>query len=293
MPFSTIDGVPHSLLTRVFWFEVPPGVVGEVLRAAVLLPAPRDVERVEVEDRDAAGPVGAVGPAQTGEIDAVRAAVQRVRSGVAGLRRELGGVDGLVQRRLRRVGEGVEDVDVRRTQTRQQQEPALQTVHRVALVRQGAAARVVSDVVQLVAAGRQLAPPDHAGVAVRCRAHVDRGEGRRSRRSGRMRRRTRAAPAARPSPRRAAVEGRVDCGLLLLARRPCRSVGYSPSLRGAGCGAPAATPARLQMAAGPGEDLADAFLGRLAVVDGGGTGRCCVAGLERLHYAPLYVDEPL
>ena len=69
--------------------EVPPGVVGQVLRPAVGLPGAEDVEGAVVEQRDAARPVVPVGSAQAGEEDAVRTAVQGVRPGVAGPLRQL------------------------------------------------------------------------------------------------------------------------------------------------------------------------------------------------------------
>ena len=74
--------------------EVPPEVVGQLLRAAVVLPGALDREVVVVEQEDAAGAV-ALGVAERGHVDPVGAAVDRVRAAVAGLARDLVGLDDL------------------------------------------------------------------------------------------------------------------------------------------------------------------------------------------------------
>ena len=93
--------------------EVPPEVVGQLLRPAVLLPGALDREVLVVEQEDAAGPV-AVGVAERGDVDPVGAAVDRVRARVAGLARDLVGLDDLGERRIVRV---VLDVDRRGSAT--------------------------------------------------------------------------------------------------------------------------------------------------------------------------------
>ena len=98
--------------------EVPPGVVGQVLRAAVGLPGAQHVERGVVEQRDPARPVVAVRAAEARQEDPVRAAVQGVRARVAGVRGQLLGVDRLEQLRRARVGLRVVDVDVAAAQPR-------------------------------------------------------------------------------------------------------------------------------------------------------------------------------
>ena len=98
--------------------EVPPGVVGQVLRAAVGLPGPQHVERGVVEQRDPARPVVAVRAAEARQEDPVGAAVQGVRARVAGVRGQLLGVDRLEQVRRARVGLRVVDVDVAAAQPR-------------------------------------------------------------------------------------------------------------------------------------------------------------------------------
>ena len=102
--------------------EVPPRVVGEVLRPAVGLPGALHRERVVVEQGDPARAVRVVErPADAGQEDAVGSAVQRVRAGVAGLLGQLGAGHGLHQVRRARVGLRVEHVDVRRPQARHEQ----------------------------------------------------------------------------------------------------------------------------------------------------------------------------
>lgn len=87
--------------------EVPPGVVGQVLGAAVGVPRRAARRSAVVEQRDAARPVGGT---YAGEEDAVRSAVQAMRAGVAGPAGEPTGLDGLVQLGGARVGPGVINV---------------------------------------------------------------------------------------------------------------------------------------------------------------------------------------
>ena len=98
---------------------------------------------------------------------------KRVRAGVAGLLGELGGLDRLVQRGRSRIGGGIEDVDVRRADARDQQEATREVGHVVALVHQRAAAGVPTEVVELVAEGRRVRPTDDLAVAVGARVDVE------------------------------------------------------------------------------------------------------------------------
>ena len=93
--------------------EVPPHVVGEKLIAAIGLPCAGHVEGVVVEQCHAAWAVVAVGAAQRGHEDALRAAVQRVRPGVPGLGRQLFCADLPDHRRRPRIRPGIEDVGPR------------------------------------------------------------------------------------------------------------------------------------------------------------------------------------
>ena len=129
--------------------EVPPEVVRELLRAAVVLPGALDREVVVVEQEDAAGPV-AVGVAERRDVDPVRAAVDGVRAAVAGLAGDLLGLDDLHELRRARVVLDVEHVDARGAQPGHEQVAALDV--RVRRPRaQRRRARVPAEVVQLVA----------------------------------------------------------------------------------------------------------------------------------------------
>ena len=97
--------------------EVPPEVVGELLRPAVGLPGALDREVLVVEQEDAAGPV-AVGVAERGDVDPVRAAVDGVRAAVAGLAGDLVGLDHLHELGRARVLLDVEHVDARASAAR-------------------------------------------------------------------------------------------------------------------------------------------------------------------------------
>src|SRR2546422_10189353 len=63
--------------------EVPPEIVGQILWAAVELPATADLEAVVVDDEDAAGAVTG-GGAEGADVDPIGAAVAGMRAAVAG-----------------------------------------------------------------------------------------------------------------------------------------------------------------------------------------------------------------
>ncbi len=113
-PSSIIDGRAPLRRDHCVLAQMPPHVVREVLRSSVLLPRPDHLERVVVEQCDAAGPVVAVRPAQRGHEDAARPAVHGVRPRVSGLGGEFAGLNRVRQHRVSRVGFGVEDIRVRR-----------------------------------------------------------------------------------------------------------------------------------------------------------------------------------
>ena len=197
--------------------EVPPGVVGQVLRSAVGLPGAQHVEGVVVEQGDAARALVGVPGAEAGHEDPVRAAVQGVRAGIARRLGQLGRADRPDQLGLPRVRVGVVDVDVGGPQPGQQQVAALQPVGVVPGVRERAAARVPPEVVQLVSAGRQVGPADDLSVPGRRRVGVEHGE-----RVGLLRRPVEGDHVGQLLGRRAdrfgrtAVEGWVDvvtCGM--------------------------------------------------------------------------------
>src|SRR5580704_16029825 len=67
--------------------QMPPKVVGQILRSALDLPFPKNVETLGVHHEDATGPVPA-GRSQRAPIDAVGAAMYGVRRRVTGTRDE-------------------------------------------------------------------------------------------------------------------------------------------------------------------------------------------------------------
>ena len=178
--------------------QMPPHVVGEVLRSAVLLPRTDHLERVVVEQRDAAGTVVAVRSAQRGHEDAARPAVHGVRPRVSGLGGEFVGLDRVRQHWVSRVGLGVEDISVRRPDTGDDEVAPLHGMALVAVVAQRARAGVPAEVVQFVAGRRKLGPADHLTVRRRRRSRSPPRQARPSPgRPGRMRQRKQAARALR------------------------------------------------------------------------------------------------
>lgn len=163
----------HHVVAR----QVPPEVVVLVLRAAVDFPAAEHVEGLAVHDEDAGRAVGAVlaCAAERADVDAFRAAVDRVRPRVAGLREHFVGLDDLVDARLRRMRLRVDHVDARRAQARNDQEAALEKgVARQR--RQRRRARIPPEVVKLVAGVRHRHRVDDLPVGRRAGLHVDDGE---------------------------------------------------------------------------------------------------------------------
>ena len=142
--------------------EVPPEVVGQLLRSAILLPLARDVEALVIHQEDAAGAV-AVRRAERADVDGVRAAVDGVRAAVAALRHQLVRLNRLDDLRAARVRLRVHDVHARRLQARHQQVAPLDV--RVRHVRaERRAAGVPAEMVQLVADVRQIEPADNLPV---------------------------------------------------------------------------------------------------------------------------------
>ena len=154
--------------------EVPPEVVGQLLRPAVLLPGALDREVLVVEQEDPAGAV-AVGVAERGDVDPVGAAVDRVRARVARLARDLLGLDDLGQLRRLRVVLDVDDVDARGAQARHEQVAALDVGMRGPRA-QGRGAGVPPEVVELVADVGHVEPADDLAVGARAVLEVDDGQ---------------------------------------------------------------------------------------------------------------------
>ena len=158
-PSSIIDGRAPLAGDQHVAVQVPPGVVGQVLRPVVGLPRPDHVERVVVEQRDPGLAVRLLRrPAEAGQEHPVRTAVQRMRPRVTRFVRQLGRLDRLHEPGLLRIGLGVQDEDVRRADTGHQQVTPGQVAHVVALVLQRARAGVPAEVVQLLAGGTSVQP---------------------------------------------------------------------------------------------------------------------------------------
>ena len=163
--------------------QMPPDVVRQELRSPVQLPRFDDLERVVVDQRDAAGTFGAVDATQRRHEDAAGSAVHRVRARVSGLGCKLTGLDRVRHHRLARVGLGVEDIGVRRANARDEQVATLERLPVIAgvvaampVVAQRARACAPAEMVQLVARRRQLGPADHAAVRRGVRVAVHHGE---------------------------------------------------------------------------------------------------------------------
>src|SRR5262249_46596446 len=104
--------------------EVPPEVVGQVLRSPVELEAPLHGQSVVVEDEDPAGPL-AVRRAEGADVHVVGPAVNGVRTAVAGAAGYLLRLDDLHDLGAARVRFGVDDVDAARPQAGHQEVAAL------------------------------------------------------------------------------------------------------------------------------------------------------------------------
>src|ERR1700680_4594199 len=100
-PFAGNDGVES---------EMPPEIVGEVLRSAVHLPLSEDIEAFRVHDEDSARTV-AIGRAEGTDVDPFETAVDRVGRGVSGARRQYLRLDHFYDLGFFWIGLGVDDVD--------------------------------------------------------------------------------------------------------------------------------------------------------------------------------------
>ena len=131
---------------------------------------PQNVEAVVIDHEDAAGTF-AVGGAERAGVDAFGTAVNGVRRRVAGARRQGFRLDHFHDLRLLRIGLGVDDVDARGVDARNDQIAALD----VRMRRIGAEARaagVPSEMVQFVAGIGHVQLADQVAVSVRLRIDV-------------------------------------------------------------------------------------------------------------------------
>ena len=151
--------------------EVPPGVVAELLRAAIDLPAAERLEALVVHHEDAARRL-AVLVAQRRDIDAAGPAVHGVRARVAGLVGDLVRLDGFDELGRARIGLGVEDVDARGAQARHHQIAPLDM--RMRRVRAEARrAGVPAEVMEFVAGVGHRDRADDLRIGRRLRVDVD------------------------------------------------------------------------------------------------------------------------
>src|SRR5262249_4989428 len=93
--------------------EMPPEIVGQLLRAAILLPRALDLETGVVEQENAARPI-AIRRADSVDVDRVGAAMDSMGAAIAGLGVDLLRLDRLDDSWLAGIGFGVDNVDARR-----------------------------------------------------------------------------------------------------------------------------------------------------------------------------------
>ncbi len=155
--------------------QVPTEVVLVALRAGLVLRRAERLERLAVEPEQPARLVRTVRAAETAHVDRVGAAMRGVGARVAGLRRELVGLDRLHDLRRARVVLHVEHVDARRLEAWHDEVAALDVRPRRRRAQCGAA-RVPAEVMQLVAGRRELDGRDDLAVGVRAALEVDHPE---------------------------------------------------------------------------------------------------------------------
>ena len=104
--------------------EVPPHVIGQLLRAAVDLPAATHLEGLVVHEEHTAGGL-ARGVAQGGNVDALRSAVHGMRAGIPGPVGHLLRRNHFDNVRMARVWLDIQNVDARGPQARHDEVPPL------------------------------------------------------------------------------------------------------------------------------------------------------------------------
>src|SRR5438874_7573361 len=98
---------------HVIAWQIPPEVIVQLLRTAIELPPPEDIERLAIHDEDAGRSVGSglAAAAEGTDIDTFRPAVDGVGPRVAGLVEDFLRLDDLVNPGLSGIGLGVDDVN--------------------------------------------------------------------------------------------------------------------------------------------------------------------------------------
>src|SRR5262245_35249358 len=154
--------------------QVPPDIVGQILRTPFNFPPAEHVEAFMIQQENSAGTV-AVWRTERTDIDRVRPAVDRVRAAVAGPFGQLFGFDHPHYTRPARVGFGIENVNARRAEPRNDQVAAFDMRMR-SIRTQRRATRIPSEVMQLIADRSDFGPTHHLRVGLRCRIEVDHTE---------------------------------------------------------------------------------------------------------------------
>src|SRR5206468_10054102 len=126
----------------------PPDVIGQLLRPTIDLPFAFDFECLWIHDQRPPRSIAAW-RAERADVDAVRSAVNRVGSGITGTFSQHLRLDHLHNFRILRVGFGVEDMNPRGVDPRNDQVAALHVRMRRIRTQTGTA-RVPSKVMQLV-----------------------------------------------------------------------------------------------------------------------------------------------
>src|SRR5215469_2707802 len=147
--------------------EVPPDVISQLLGATIKFPLSANLKRLWVQDEGTSRTVPVRG-AQGTYVNSFWTAMDRVRGGIAGARGQLLRSDDLHYGRLSRVRFGVQNVDARRVDTRDDEIAALHM--RVRCVgTEARTAGVPTEVVEFVANDWHVHLPDQAAVALRIR----------------------------------------------------------------------------------------------------------------------------
>src|SRR5437879_11981005 len=96
---------------------MPPEVVGKVLRTTVFLPTALDLEGLGIHNKNSPR-AAAVSGADCIHVNAIRSTVRSVRPAVSGALQDRLGLDDFYQARLARIRLGIDDVNARGAQTR-------------------------------------------------------------------------------------------------------------------------------------------------------------------------------
>ena len=155
--------------------HVPPEIVGHSLRPPIQFPAAQRLKGVVVNPQNAAGQAP-VGGADAVQIDGVRAAVDGVQAAVAGARRNHIGLNSLDQLRAVGIRLGVQDIQAGSPQGRHDQKAPFQ-MGMGGVGAEGGAARVPTEVMQLVPHIGHRQAVDDAAVLRRGRIQIHDGHG--------------------------------------------------------------------------------------------------------------------